>query len=285
VYRKLLGYVMFPVIAIRVGLGKTPALPHDEWAREDSAHIKEVEQITGHTAQKMRGMPTAKAFKFFSGMPLFSRLFEQMVANTAANIVLADPEIIIQFELPAELSFTTTPLGENRRKAVARRMAVSLERIIRRLPPGTKVAFHLCYGDLNRREFIPTWLQSNAAKVILVNAITGLSVWQEGWELAVIHDPLCDGRHDPKESAADYAAYDNLATIPAGALYAVGTLRAGFTVAQTTRVARIFEAKLAAAGGTRIALAPPCGDGRKPIDEVEKQYRIGCEAIRQLNDA
>lgn len=278
--RKLLGFVLFPLIFIRIKMEKTPRLPYSIWAGEDRRII----QAADPNARPMRGIPTPKALKFFSGIPLFSRFFEDLVADQIRKIVSANPETVIQFELPAELAFTSAPLGSWWQQRIARRMAGALERVIRQSPEGTRFAFHLCWGDLNRQPFVPKFLQSNIAKVILINAIAKLSVWSEGWTLFAIHDPLCDGVNDPATDDRGYDAYWALVPLPEDTRYALGILRKGFNATQTHKVARMLMERLE----TKVrlfALAPPCGDGRKPLEEVEEQYATGREVLKLLGAA
>lgn len=278
VVRKLLGFVLFLVIFVRVKMGKMPRLPYGTWAGEDRRIIRAADP----NARPMRGMPTPKALKFFSGIPLFGRYFERLVADQIREIVEANPETVIQFELPAELAFTSAPIGSWWQRRIARRMAASLERVIRQSPRGTQYAFHLCWGDLNNRPFVPKFLQSNMAKVFLINAIAELSVWNEGWTLFAIHDPLCDGVNDPATDERYYNAYWALVSLPEGTRYVLGVLRAGFSARQTHRVALILTERLEDKVKL-FALAPPCGDERKPLEKVEEQYTTGREVLALLN--
>lgn len=281
--RKLLGYVLSPAIAWNIKRGKMPYLPHAKWAAEDSRAIRAVKEATGCTMPAMRGMPTATAWKFFSGIPGFKWLFEKRVVQAVRAILKDDPSTVIQFELPAELAFTSMPPWRDGRAKMTRRMAASIERIIRELPKGSRIAFHLCWGDLRRRPFVQKWMQRNANKVLLINALLELGVWQEGWNLFAVHDPLCDGRNVPSLNAAAYNAYDELLQFPDGTIYAVGALHHQFDAESTTEVARLLETKLTGKGVEQMALAPPCGDGRKSLEEVLEQWRIGLEALALLD--
>jgi hypothetical protein len=108
-------------------------------------------------------------------------------------------------------------------------------------------------------------------------------VWKEGWTLYVIHDPLCDGVNDPSEEESDYDIYYDLLPPPEGMRYALGILRRDFSAARTLRVARMLQKRLTKVGIRLFAVAPPCGDGRKPYSEVKGQYTIGIEVITMLN--
>jgi hypothetical protein len=285
--RKLQGLVLYPLIHARAMRGKMPDLPHAEWAREDEKYIEAARQQTGCAAPSMRGLPTAKAFKFFAGVPGFGWLFEQKVIQAIRQIVADNPNTVISLELPAETAFIAIAelAGDRAAQATAQRMAASLERIIRGCPKGTKFAFHICWGDLRRRPFVQKWLQSNEIKVFLINAITQMSVWKEGWILFAIHDPLCDGKNDPDNEGEAFEAYNLLKPFPKGVIYILGLLRDGFGTDRTIRAAKMLQSKLEHAGVEQFALAPPCGDARKPHQEVEAQYVIGCEAIELLNAA
>lgn len=279
--RKLLGFVLFPIIFIRVKMGKMPKLPYSQWAREDAPLIRTADP----SALPMRGIPTPKALKLFSGIPLFGRLFEDMVARQIEEILEDNPDTVIQFELPAELAFTSAPIGVAGQRRIARRMATSLERVIRQTRKGTRFSFHLCWGDLGRRPFVRKFLQSNLTKVILINAIAELSLWDEEWILDTIHDPMCDGVNNPAENERSYDVYYALVPLPDGTRYALGILRTGFNAADTYKVALMLEERLATAGVQLFALAAPCGDARKPDEEVREQYATALEVIALLEAA
>lgn len=270
--RKLLGFFLAPIIWMRAAFGSMPALPYAQWAAEDGPYI---DAVRGN-AHRMRGMPTAKALKLFSGLPLLGGFMERRVAEQARFILEADPETVISFELPAELAFVSVPFGKQK---IARRMTKSLEKIIRQCPKGTRFAFHLCWGDLNHKPFVPKRAQSNRSKVALITELVLMKIWQEGWVLFAIHDPMCDGKNYPSEDAASYADYDDLPEFPQGVIYALGLLKAGFSTDRTVYVARMLQYKLEQKGITRFDLAPPCGDARTPEAHLENHWQIGREAV------
>lgn len=281
--RQMLGHVLYPFIVRNIKRGKLPYLPHDTWAREDGQIIRAATEATGSNMPPMRGVPTATAFSFFSGLPGSKKRFERRVELAVQNILNNDPSTIIQFELPAELAFTSMGLSDRQRVETARRMAASIERIVRELPKGSRIAFHLCWGDLRRRPFVQKWMQRNANKVLLINALLELGVWREGWNLFAVHDPFCDGRNLPSLNRAEYDAYDGLLQFPDDTIYAVGALHHQFDAESTAEMARLLETKLTGKGVRQLALAPPCGDGRKPLEEVLGQWRIAREALALLN--
>jgi hypothetical protein len=281
VIRKLLGLILAPLIWIRAATGAMPELPYHRWHTEDGPDI---DAVRG-SARKMRGVPTAKALKFFSGLPLLGGFMEKRVANQVKRILEDDPETIIDFELPAELAFVSLSFLPSIKRWTARRMAKSLERVIRQCPKGSRFAFHLCWGDLNHRPFVPKWLQSNKSKVILITELVLLGVWIEGWNLFGIHDPMCDGTHNASHKEEDYADYDNLPYFPPGVIFALGILKAGNSVGNVVSIAKFMAKKLKRKDVTQFCLAPPCGDARTPQDEVDEHWQIGREAIERLNAA
>jgi len=279
VIRKLLGWLLAPLIWIRFAMGATPELPYYRWHTEDSPDI---DAVRGK-ARKMRGIPTAKALKFFSGLPLLGKFMEQRVADQVRLILEDDPETVIDFELPAELAFVSLSFLPPIKQWTARRMAESLERIIRECPKGSRFAFHLCWGDLNHKPFVPKPLQSNKSKVTLVTEILLLSAWTEGWTLFAVHDPLCDGTHYASSKEEDYADYDDLPPFPAGTIFVLGLLKAGTSVSTTMHIAQFMAEKLRRKGVTQFCLAPPCGDARTPENGVAAHWQTGCQAIALLN--
>jgi len=281
VVRKFLGLLLAPLIWMRVWTGAMPALPYYRWHTEDSPDI---DAVRGD-ARKMRGIPTAKALKFFSGLPLLGTFMERRVADQVRRILEDDPETVIDFELPAELAFVSLSILPPFKRWTARRMAKSLDRIIRQSPKGSRFAFHLCWGDLNHKPFVPKRLQSNKSKVILITEIVLLSVWIEGWQLFAIHDPMCDGDNYASDKEKDYTAYDRLPHFPPGVIYALGLLKSGMDVATAVSIARFMAKKLKRKEITDFCLAPPCGDARTPSAEVDEHWRIGREAIEQLMTA
>lgn len=278
VVRKLLGLLLAPLIWVRVAMGAMPELPYSRWHQEDSPDI---DAVRGE-ARKMRGIPTAKALKFFSGLPLLGKFMERRVADQVCRILEDDPETVIDFELPAELAFVSLSFFSPLKRWTARRMARSLERVIRQCPKGAQFAFHLCWGDLNHKPFVPKALQSNKSKVILITEIALLDVWSEGWRLFAFHDPMCDGTHYASHKEEDYAAYDNLPEFPPGVIYALGILKAGDDTDNIVSIAQFMAKKLRRKGISQFCLAPPCGDARTPDKEVEAHWQLGRDAIAQL---
>jgi hypothetical protein len=157
------------------------------------------------------------------------------------------------------------------------------ERIIRKSPPGSRFAFHLCWGDLRGRPFVPKWLQRDSTKVKLMNAITKMSVWMQGWKLAAIHDPCCDGKHPPKQQTEDYTDYNALAAFPMSTLYALGIMHDSLTVDEIVEVGKILIRKGWKAGVRKFAIAAPCGDSRKEEGHVVRQYDKAQKVAAKLN--
>jgi len=275
VSRQVRGTLLLPSIAKHVHGGTTPDLPYARWAKEDRCLV---EEVAPGNIPFMRGTPTPFALQFFGGIPRYGEIFEEALVQQINAILADDPTTIIQLELPAELAFVSFGPNFKHKQAIAKRMVEAIGRVIRRTPKGTRFAFHLCWGDLKNHPFVPRPLQSQYSKVALINAILELDVWDE-WVLYAIHDPFCDGDHVPTKVEAAYNAYDHLMPIPEGTIYVLGILKSDFGAESTVHVAKLLSRRIRA---RRFALAAPCGDARKPLEEVATQYRIGRAALTGL---
>jgi len=258
---------------------KLPKLSYADWAGEDHEIILEALQAAGITAEEMHGMPSPRALNTFSGLIFkYLKKFEDLVSEQVNSMLKRNSKTVIQFELPPEMAFASV-LSE---KKTARLLEI-FERIVRKSPKGSRFAFHLCWGDLRGRPFVPKWLQRDSTKVNIMNAIVKMSVWKQGWKLAAIHDPCCDGKHPPKQQTREYASYDKLAAFPPGVLYALGILHDSLTVDEIVEVGKILTRKGWKVGIRKFAVAAPCGDGRKAEAHVVRQYKKAQEVAAKLN--
>lgn len=272
--RTLRGLILAPRVALRLRSGTQPVLPYVAWANEDHATIT---AITNNKKGKaaaltMRGVPSAKALQFFSGITGHLKMFEKLLAEQISTMK-AD---IIQLELPAELaliSLAPSPI----KNAVTKRLAASIERTIRQTPKGTRFAMHLCWGDLGHRPFVPKPFQSHINAVKLINAISSLSVWNDGWQLHTIHVPFCDGDNPPSQDKEEYKAYDELLPLPKDTMFALGILHASQDTKATRKTADTLMNILRKRGLTQFALAAPCGFGRTPLKDVQHMCAVAEE--------
>jgi hypothetical protein len=285
--------LLFPLVLWNAARGKIPALPWAEWTAEDYITFNEVQSATGSKAIYMRGIPSPRALTLFSGVfllgllvPGFLRRFEKRVGGELEKILAKDPKIVIQFELPAELAMTSTPIPGVKRLIAWLMMRMFTRLIKRSTPKGTRIAFHLCWGDLDGHPFVPLWLQSNRSKVVLMRAIRSMRVWRSGWELFEIHDPHCDGKNPPKMDEASYRAYNKLWSLfrrrQSDFTYALGILHVGRSTEEIVNIGKILISKAWEAGIRDFDIATPCGEARKSQEEVDALNRQGLEVIPLL---
>ena len=270
----------------RLREGRLPELNYARWAVEDRGIFDRVQAETHDQSRYMRGLPSPRAIKIFSGL-LLGQLgaFEAQMKQQVEQITAGDSAAVIQWELSVELSFGAFrlyPAWVKRR--IFRRFLAMIARLVAATPAGTAHAFHLCWGDLNRRPYVPAFLRSDTAKVELINALLELGVWDHnGGEqrLFAIHDPLGDGEHAPRLDPAARSVYNRLHAFPDHTIYALGLLHAGLSLDDTVSLARALADELSDRV-ERFALAAPCGDQRKPAAEVEAQYHKAVAALQQL---
>lgn len=287
-------------IARQIRDGALPEFPYATWAREDRRVFDAVYGDVGGAARFLVGIPSPRAIQLFSGAlggPY--RAFEEAMAGAVRTILTEQPDAVIQFEIPVEVGMATfaRPVapGPLLRRRI-RTLLTPFERIVRSAPAGASYAFHLCYGDLGRKPFVPKGLQSDVVMAEYVNAIAELPVWSGDdagagagvgghAQLFAIHDPWADGSHvltDPeRQLAGRMRAYERVRPLPADTIYAAGGLGGGLDAGAVERFARFvggaFDGKV-----RRLALATPCGNGRSPADEVRQVYADACTALTRL---
>jgi len=284
--------------------GSLPMPPYDKWAVEDLVHFKAVLNHADRGKRPvlyMRGIPSPLAFKTFSGALLSSTAaYEELAVSVARRILRNNPDTVIQWELPAEMAFGSIPFASvKQREALLGRMMEMFSRIISKLPEGSQHSFHLCWGDLRRRPFVPRWLQSWRTNVALINAILGMSVWSFNggtYRLFAIHDPHADARHAAKLSWFKRRAYRQVRAFPEHVIYAIGLLRppsrpgrfgkrrTGVVGSNTFATIEYLEQMLDILGDKvhRFAVSTPCGEGRMDYKDSEAMWQVGvdvCEAF------
>ena len=275
----------------RIAADLLPHLPYAEWAREDHAGYDDVRTATGSTARFLVGIPSPLAMRMFSGVLWgHARAFEDRVATQIREILAERPDTVIQFELPVEIglaNFGRVVLPRPVLRRLLRRLLAPFERLIAAAPAGSRFSFHLCYGDLGHKPFVPKALQSPVVMVELINAILGMDAWsgRDGRRLFAIHDPWADGQNilDHGSKLAGRAqAYRRVGAFgDPDTIYAAGGLGADLSVDDVEEFARLIGSLFEGKAG-RIALATPCGNGRSPIDDVRETYRNGHEALKKL---
>ena len=283
-------------INARIAAGHLPHLPYAEWARQDHADYDDVQAATGSTARFLVGIPSPLAMRMFSGVLWgHAEAFEERVATQIREILAEHPDTVIQFELPVEIgmaSFGRVVMPRPLLRRLVRRLLAPFERLIAAAPAGARFSFHLCYGDLGHKPFVPKALQSPVVMVELINAILGMDAWSargtDGPRLFAIHDPWADGQNvlDQGSRLAGRArAYRRVGAFgDPDTIYAAGGLGANLSVDDVEEFARLVGSLFEGKAG-RIALATPCGNGRSPIDDVRQTYRHGHQALRKLRDA
>lgn len=270
----------------RIKAGHLPPLKYAERALEDHKRFKALKEQLGDKAAFMRGLPSPRAIKIFSGL-LFGMLkpFENEMKGQVKQIFTANPRVVVQWEVPVELCFGSLKVYPKWLKYIIfRRFMTLFERLIKAAPAGSHFAFHLCWGDLNNKPFMPAWLRSDDARVIFTNVILRSKVWRHNggdYELYGIHDPWGDGHNAATE--ADLAMFEEMDVFPEGVIYAAGVLHPKLSTEQIVDLIRLFAERYGVKV-LRLALAAPCGDARKPGDQVAVQYMVALEALERLRE-
>lgn len=283
-------------IAGEIRGGALPEFPYATWAREDRKVFDAVYGDATAPPRFLVGIPSPKAIQLFSGAlggPY--RAFEDAMAGAVRAILTEQADAVIQFEIPVEVGMASFARPVAPGPLLGRRIRALLapfERIVRSAPAGASYAFHLCYGDLGRKPFVPKGLQSDVVMAEFVNAIAELPVWSGDAasasghaRLYAIHDPWADGSHvltDPeRQLTRRVRAYERVRPLPADTIYAAGGLGRGLDAEAVERFARFvgdaFDGKV-----RRLALATPCGNGRSPAGEVRQVYADACTALTRL---
>ncbi|HYG83508.1 MAG TPA: hypothetical protein VD907_01380 [Verrucomicrobiae bacterium] len=277
--RLLKGTVLTAVTKPTVPVDK-PRLHYGDWALQDRKVVEAVIKQRQIDATFMRGAPSAFGLSFFSGVITHLELLERRLAEELRKMLTPDKlsATIVQFELPAELALIAYAPGQEAKRKLVQKFVQSIERVIRQLPKGTRIAFHLCWGDLKHRAVVPKPLQSLESIVLLMNGLLALPVWQQGWQLAAIHTPHCDGKNAPAEGPQTYRTFKQL-EIPANLDFwmALGILHPKLSLERTTNLTGTLRELLRAQGVQHFALATPCGNARASRNELERVYGIAQE--------
>ncbi len=163
-------------------------------------------------------------------------------------------DVVFQIELPAEL-VAVSRAPRILRPLVARWMAgVSVE-LARLASPGTKIGVHLCFGDLQHRALTKAG-QDCGRTVELANAIA--AHWPSHTSLTYMHIPLAAGDDPPSLAKSYYAPLARL-VLPADTHLVAGFVHEALSQDQLREVMGIIEST----AGRRVAIAAPCGLGRR----------------------
>lgn len=282
-------------VARQLRSGALPEFPYATWAREDRVVYNTVYRDTATPPRFLVGIPSPRAIQLFSGAvggPF--RAFEDAMTASVRTILEDQPDAVVQFEVPVEIgqvSFARPVLPPPLLRRRIRAALAPFERIVQAAPAGSSFAVHLCYGDLDRKPFVPKALQSDVVMAEFINAVAEMPVWSgpsPHARLFAIHHPWADGSHplaDPdRQLPARLRAFERLRPLPPDTLYVAGGLGRGMDAAATERFARLvgtaFDGKV-----RRLALATPCGNGRAPADEVRQVYADARAALTRLRDS
>lgn len=243
------------------------ALPELGYARQARTEHGTLERIaSGLQAQPpiMVGVPTPLALRLFSGLVAPVPAIDEALLAEIQEILWHDRRTVIQFELPVETLLAMIWMPRHRREKFMAKLVEPLRQLLIQLPQGSRIAFHLCWGDLRGKQIVPRLLQSNHGKVYLTNAIVGMNLWKLH-ELVAIHDP---GGRTGKLSLR---AYRRLRRFPDQAIFAIGALSPTMTIGQL--LSRYNDVRKAVSGAVRrTALAYSCGTGRLTITQAKAMY-------------
>lgn len=281
----LMGLIYMPMLYL--GLWHLPPLPYDVWAIQDHENFM-ARRGRQQGAYFMRGVSSAWALKIFSGaiwVPV--RWFEAQIVGNIKAILAEHPDTVIQFELPLELAAGTRfPLPRWLRKRIYRAFLNSVIRIIQQLPEGTRIAFHLCWGDLGGHPVVPKHRQDIMAKIDMINIIVGLELWKK-WILHGIHEPYGDGDHVPTVTDDQLRLIEKhlfedlpdqqLPEYLQGVIWALGILNVNGKKPETILLAQRLIRVLLAKGISAFAFAAACGLGRLEVEEAIALCKLGIE--------
>lgn len=298
--RQALGFMAAPVVNRRIKKGKLPPLNHGEWAVEGRRIFDDQEASRSSGAVYSRGIPTPRGQMWFSGVVSVEKNLAAFEARTIAaikKIVAEAPGTLIQFELPLEL--TLAVLQHKKYPQLYQyfvKAMKSIDRVIRAADPDKKClyAFHMCWADLEGQPVVPKFRQFTQAKIALLNAISGMKLWAEGWTLYAVHEPWADGKHAPKATNSVLKLYKKyLKPLPAGTIYVLGIVQGSIDTERVVGLARLIIPVLAEKGVKRLGIAYFCGlsrcapdkkDGKKKTDPAKAGRCIDMaqEAVRRL---
>lgn len=206
------------------------------------------------------------------------RAVRRATAREIASIGRLGRDAVIQLELCAETIAMCTMPGAAQ-PAAARLLAVSTLKLARQIPPGTRIALHLCFGALRGKSQV-TPPPSLAPLVSLVNALTAR--WPEDQPLEVVHLPLVALRTGISLDPAYYAPLRRL-RLPRGTQLALGFVTSDQTEEELHAIFRL--ARQAVPGGPPLRVAPPCGLRDETPDSarkvVERAVSIADAAARE----
>jgi|GEM_PF-1686477 len=264
-----------------------PKLSYAETARQEHAIF--AASVPGDR-RFMVGLPTPLALMVMSGITGGDNLrkFEDEFARQIKAILAVDKAIVIQWEMPIELTLLSLPpMFASRRQRMLQAMMDSVGRVMSQLNCKASWTIHLCNGDLKNKPVLTRRRQSTKVKVQLINTLTGLPAWRQGHTLEGIHDPLGDGTHLHELTARDRRAYGRLLRLPP--MYSVGALIPDATPEQIAEQLLMMQDTLQNVptmyGSTRkrvLTVGPSCGLGRRTTNEATQlfsKHRAVCKIL------
>jgi hypothetical protein len=248
-------------------------LPYASFAQEDYVAVRQFR--ADKTPKPMvYGMTSPIALMELSGVAFgYLDEFESALAVQARAISTIDPGGILQWEIPIELSILSMTPIHSKRTQFLQALLKMYSRLIRATPRGTRHAFHLCWGDLAKHQVVPGLRQTTHLKVDVMNGILDMSVWEEGYVLAYLHDP--------EAASENEADYKDLRPFRQQTIYAMGVLLPGRGVDEIVQRVKVRMHTLGQRRNS-YALSALCGDGRTPPAQVKRQYEVGIEAMHRL---
>ena len=166
---------------------------------------------------------------------------------------LSGGDTLFQIEVPVELVLLAKAPGATR-PGLARVLARTVTGLAAATPEGTRLAVHLCLGDMNNRAF--GTMTDVTPLVLLANAILGS--WPEGRQLDLLHAPFAAADRPAATEPAFYAPLADL-SLPAAVRFAAGFAHEAQSLPDQRRIRDMIEDLL----GRTTVMAAACGLGRR----------------------
>ena len=282
------GAIASPLVSYRINHGYLPPLRYADWAIQDFETFERLEREAGKPsgAQFWRSTGTPKAYQTFSGVVGHLDAFEDLMIVANKKILDKHPEVALQFDMPTELAMGQVRYTEY--DDLYNFYVGSLKpagRVIRATPVGTGFVFHAtCEGDLGGKPLLPAWRRSPVADVAMINAISAMPEWQEGWNLLAVHDSFGNGKQLPQIAVSTVKLYEDLLQPPPeGTVFGMGIVQPDISVRQIEALAKDFRPMLERKGVTRGAIGNFCGMGRETLAEAKLCIGNMQAAVYELN--
>jgi hypothetical protein len=222
--------------------------------QESYAIFKKMKEQQGSEDLKFQvGVPTGMAMSLHMLEPenifrYYDSFNERLAYEMNEIIKLADDDIIIQIECPAEIGLVYLPQPQ------VEFALKSLLGLVNRLDSSVKIGLHFCYGDLNNVSLVhPDSLEQLAD---FVNRL--IEEWPATHDLSYIHVPLAEGNLPPK---MDKKYYEPLGAIklPAGTRFVAGFVHENREIAELKQILHDIED----IRNQQVDVACSCGMGRR----------------------